>query len=101
METNPSNLGQYINKATTLKISSLRKPKQMASMPLDLQAILLALIKCTLPFIELIKLFLELWKGLIKKLVEQGMLNKGRLGQVGPAKRTYYEPIEPKKVSGI
>ena len=68
---------------------------------IDLQAILSAPIKCTLPFIELMKLRPELWEGLTEKLVEQGVLNRGRLSQANPAKTTYDEPIELKKVRDI
>lgn len=49
--------------------------------------------------IELMKLRLEFWEGLIKKLIEQGILNKGRFSQVNPTKMTYYEPIKLKKVN--
>ena len=35
-ETNPSNLGQYINKAPTLNVQSLRQTKQMANIPFEL-----------------------------------------------------------------
>ena len=37
----------------------------------------------------------------MEKLVEQGVLNKGRLSQIGLPKTTYLEPMELKKVSGI
>ena len=48
IQTKPSNLGQYIDKAATLNVPSLRRPKQMSNMPSKLQAILSAPIKCTL-----------------------------------------------------
>ena len=74
---------------------------QVANTLVDLEAIISAPIKCTLPLIELMKVFPKLWEGLTKKLVEKGVLNKGRLSQVGPARTTYLEPVELKKVSGI
>ena len=51
-ETEPSNLGQYIDKAATLNLPSLRRPKQMSNMPSELQAILSGPIKYTMPLIH-------------------------------------------------
>ena len=101
IETDPSDLEQYIDKAATLHVPSLQKTRETKDVPRDLQAILSAPIKCTLPLIELLKLRPELWEGLTGKLVDHGTLNRGRLSQVGPARTAYYEPVELKKVSGI
>ena len=73
----------------------------MSNMPSELQAILSAPIKCTMPLIELMKHRPELWEYLTEKLVEQGVLNRRHFSQVGPSKRSHQEPIELKKVSGI
>ena len=100
-ETHPSDLGQYIYKTATLRIPSIRRPKTSKLVPDKLEAILSAPIRCTLPLIELMKVRPALWESLTKKLVEQGVLNKGRFDQVNTAKTTYYKPVELKKVNEI
>ena len=57
-----------------------------------------AQIKCTLPLIELMKIYPELWEGLTEKLVEHGVLKRGQFNQSGQAKVLLHEPVELNKV---
>ena len=100
-QTHPSDLGRYIYKTPTVQIPSMERPKTSTPEPDELQAILSAPIKCTLPLIELMKIRPALWESLTEKLDEQGVLNRGRFDQVNTAKTTYYEPVKLKKVNKI
>ena len=72
----PSDLGEYIDRATMLYVPSMRNPRANKKELANLQAILLAPITCTLPLIELMKVKTELWEGLTKNLVSQGVLTR-------------------------
>ena len=100
-QCNPLNLSQHIYRVATLYVPSMRNPRVQEKETINLQEILLALITCTLPLIALMKVKIELWKGLTKKLVEQRVLNKDHLNVVLPTKTIVGGPVELSKVSRI
>ena len=78
----PSYLGKYIDRAATLDEPSMQKSRMLEFDATNLQALMLAPITCTLPFMELIKLKPQLWDEMEKCLVEQGILNTDEIEEV-------------------
>ena len=61
----PSDLGQYIDRAATLYIPSVKIPEPPELVDVDLEKLLAAPVLCTLPLGELLKLKPELLKGIV------------------------------------
>ena len=71
----PSYLGQYINRATTLCVPFIQRSRLHEFDVTNLQAFMSVRVTCTLPFMEWIKLKPQLWDQMGKCLVEQGILS--------------------------
>ena len=100
-QLDPLDLGQYIDRAKNIVCAFNEKAQSVRKKIVNLQEIILAPITCTLTLIELMKVKLELWEGLTKKLIEQGVLNKGHVEEVVFVKTIVGAPIEFNKVNGI
>ena len=72
----PSYLGEYEGHSTILKIPATRREPPRERERGNLHAILSAPVTCTLPLVDLLKLWPELWNDLAGFLADQGVFSK-------------------------
>ena len=72
-------MGEYIDRAATLYLPSMRKQNGEQREPPNLQAALSAQINCKLTLRELMKAQPEVWEGITEDMVAQAILNKGKI----------------------
>ena len=68
-QSEPSDLGEYIDRAATLYLPSMRKQNGKQREPPNLQAALSAQINCKLTLRELMKAQPEIWEGITEDMV--------------------------------
>ena len=71
-QSEPSDLGEYIDRAATLYVPSMRKQNRNQRESPNLQAALSTQINCKLTLQELMKAQLEIWEGITEDMVAQG-----------------------------
>ena len=101
-QSKPSDLGQYIERAGTYYLPSVRNPTTPKVVDVDLQRLMATPVPWTLTPGELLKLKPKLLKGIMQNLITQGELAKDTLDQLAPTLNTILEQrVGINKVNGI